>query len=133
MSKKAGRDVPQETARKGSRRTVALSRVRWFNPAPNDFDKQWMGTNDDKLLDLSVSLIDAIPEVGRLTVKYDLRSGRWLAILFVSSSSGEHELDALSVRGGTAVDALSLLAYTHFVKFEEAWVEDAGEPDSRWG
>lgn len=133
MSKK--RSVKGNDDERTERRTKSggLASVRWFNPSPNDGDRLWLKDNDDKLIELALSVFDAIEQDGRYTAKYDVKSTRWLAILFVPSSSTEYDLDALSVRGSTPFDALILLGYFHFIKFEEAWVPDDAESDGRWG
>ena len=123
----------KERRGKGKRKGGGLNTVRWFNPAPSESDKTWLGANDDKLEELALSLVDGVAEDGRLTIKYDSQTHRWLAILFVRSNDPEFEMDAMSVRGASAVDALILLAYAHFIKFEEAWVLDTGGDQGRWG
>ena len=107
--------------------------VQWFNPSPNDSDRAWLDNHGDKLIELGLSLLEAIPEDGRFTIKFDVASGRWLAILFLRSNNEAFSMDAMSVRGASAFDALCLLSYFHHIKFEEAWVEHTGEVAGRWG
>jgi hypothetical protein len=110
-----------------------FSVVRWFNPSPNDEDRRWLDDNDDKLIELAFTLLEGIQPDGRFTSKFDIKTGRWLAILFVGSSAEGVELDAMSVRGASAIDALFLLAYFHLVKFEGAWALPAAGGEGRWG
>lgn len=107
--------------------------VRWFNPAPSASDRLWLEDNDDELVALFFTLLDSIQHEGRFTSKFDARSGRWLAILFVRSDSEGVELDAMSVRGATTIDAAILLAYFHLVKYVDGWELPSPESQGRWG
>ncbi len=110
-----------------------LAPVRWVNPAPNNEDRAWLDDNDDKLVELFLTLLDTIQPDGRFTSKFDAKSGRWLAILFIGSDEEGIEFDAMSVRGATAIDAALLLAYFHLVKFSDGWALVSAEDQGRWG
>ncbi len=123
---------------KGEKKDVPTSRskfgaVRWFNPAPNNEDKQWLDDNDDELVGMFFALLEAIQPEGRFTSKFDLKSGRWLAVLFVGSNVEGVELDAMSVRGATAIDAAFLLAYFDQIKFPDGWANSVSDDQGRWG
>ena len=107
--------------------------IEWFNPGTNSGDREWLDDHVDELPELVFSLLEAVTEDGRFTTKYDVRSSRWLAILFVSSDADGVEFNAMSVRGATAIDAAFVLAYFHLVKYSDGWTKDAGAGDSRWG
>ena len=110
-----------------------LARVRWFNPKPDNTDREWLEGNADKHVELCLQILESIPDEGKLTVKYDVHSARWTAILFVDSNAPEYGLDALSVRGADSFSALCLCAYFHLVKFEGAWVGADSGGGGRWG
>ncbi len=133
MTKGDSDDGSASKVGKGKRVSGKDRPVRWFNPSPTDGDKLWLDDNSDQLVELGLSVLDAVPEDGRLTVKYDVDSTRWLAILFLRSNEEGYEMDAMSVRGASAFDALCLLAYFHFTKYDEAWVQDPDQPRGRWG
>ncbi len=121
----------EDTTKKPKKRNA--DKVRWFNPSPNTEDRSWLDDNEDKLVDMAFTLLEDVPEDGRFTIKYDTHSTRWLAMLFLRSVEPEYDMDALSVRGASAIDALILLSYFHTVKFDGAWVGNAAEPTGRWG
>ena len=124
-------DGDGKKARKSSRGKDGS--VRWFNPAPTSVDEDWLDANTDRFIELLLKLLEDIPENGRYTVKYDVRSGRWIAILFVDGGGDDGGMVAMSVRGATATDAAYLLAYFHLVKFEDGWVNIITERAGRWG
>ena len=126
----AGKKAAEKPTQSGN---FNVSRVRWFNPQPNGSDEKWLSDNEDKLVELGLSILEAVPEGGRYTAKFDVKSGRWLAILFVPSGLPEFDMDALSVRGSTAFDALILLGYFHYIKFDQQWIGEDRGGDGRWG
>ena len=107
--------------------------VRWFNPAPTGEDEDWLDANTDRFVELLLALLEDIQVDGRYTVKFDPRSGRWIAILFVDGGGKDGGMVAMSVRGATATDAAFLLAYFHLIKFEDGWVNIIIELTGRCG
>lgn len=107
--------------------------VQWFNPKPNAQDIEWMEHRGDDILQDVITLYGGLQDRERLTVKLDSKSGRWLAILFRGDAGAELPVQAMSVRGATALDALGLLHYFYLVKFADGWQPDSGVPTGRFG
>ena len=133
MSNEPSKKSKKVASSPGDRTDRKLARVRWFNPKPNHEDEEWLDAHENKLVELCMSLLDTIPDEGKLTVKYDAVSRRHTAILFVGSASNDYEMDALSVRGADAFSAVCLCAYFHIHKFEGIWAGDGGDGGGRWG
>lgn len=133
MAKKLVKASGNEEGKADGSRRARYRPVRWVNPSPNGEDEKWLDDNDDVLTELCFALFNTIPEDGKLTVKYDGDSTRWIAILFMVDSGVSGGLVALSVRGATPVDALILLAYFHQIKFESGWDEVSSGGKGRWG
>ena len=133
MSNKEGEGRKSDAKRGKSRTSHPSDVVRWVNPSPNSRDREWLESNDDSLNELLFTLLEGLTSDGRLTVKYDGKSTRWVAILFIPSSHVGTEFDAMSVRGATAIDAVFLLAYFHLVRFAEGWEITSSEDRGRWG
>lgn len=107
--------------------------VVWVNPKPTSEDVTWLESNENNLVEFVVAMVADLREGERLSVKRDTRSDRWLAILFMGSSSDPNGVQALSVRGATAFDACALLYYFHCVKFVDGWAQDSDAPVGRFG
>lgn len=107
--------------------------ARWLNPQPNRADISELENPDyDSVAALAV-LFTELPSEDRVTVKYDLHSGRFLAMYFRSPMDRDMPVDVLSVRGRTAYDAAVLLSYFHLVKYEGEWGGGEAVPESRFG
>lgn len=133
MTRKSKEEVGNDERKRPTAAGSGLAPVNWHNPKPNAQDREWLDSNEDSLIELCLSLLDEIPDAGRLTFKRDPKSNRWLAILFVPVHSAGGELDALSVRGASALDALCLLAYFHLVRFKGEWQIVPDEDIGKWG
>lgn len=129
--KKAVPDSPQiHPQTTGNSRT---SEVRWVNPSLNSEDIEWLEHNGDDALGDLVELIEGIQSDSRLSCKYEAKSTRWQAILFDDSHPEGTPTPALSVRGGSALDALLVLAYCALRKYPDGWADAVSVPTSRFG
>lgn len=117
----------------GERGNHKLPPVQWFNPTPNGNDIKWLEDRGDALLEDCFELLEGIKETERLSIKFDIGSGRWLAVLFADGHAGRSNVQALSVRGANSVDALGLLAYFVRVKFADGWQTDDVAVVGRFG
>lgn len=107
--------------------------VRWFNPQPTAEDLRELEGEDYDPIAGVVALFNELPSPDRITSKYDVQSGRFLAIYFRSPVDNAMPMEAMSVRGATALDACILLAYFHLVKFAEEWGGGESELGGRFG
>lgn len=133
MVKKHADDAANTGVKEATHNKGQLASVAWNNPQPNSDDRAWLQDNEDGLVELCIALLDEIPDDGRLSIKLDGKSSRWLAILFVPSGGTGSELDALSVRGASSLDALCLLAYFHLVRFKGEWANIPDNDLGKWG
>lgn len=107
-------------------------RLQFVDGYLTDTDRQWL---EDNIKDQSGWVLDLISdarEYGGLSVKFDAKSGRYLAILFGGDSPETNQGYALTARSATTVDAVYALAYKHYVKFARKWGGVEGERASRW-
>ena len=126
MTKKNHNVKAQDTAFKSTT-------LQWLNPQTNAEDVRWLDANHDGYVQLIFDFLEDVQEDERVSVKRDPQSTRWLAILFCGGGDARNSGVALSVRGATPADALILLAYFHWVRFEAEYPATAGDDLGRWG
>lgn len=107
--------------------------LRWINPTPNQQDVEWLEGNTVNAMDDVITLFDGLRIGMRVTCKHDDRTERWIAVLFDNDIGDDGAVAALSVRGGTAFDAILLLAYFSIRKNPDDWRTLGGGGDSRFG
>jgi hypothetical protein len=122
--------APASGGGSGKRNTTV---ERWINPTPNSSDVDWLTDHETELPSLFLEILDDIGEEERLSIKYDAYSSRWLAVLFASNTEGRNKGAALSVRGATPYDSLSLLAYFHIVRYNRIWLDEESGISPKWG
>lgn len=109
------------------------NRVEWFNPKPDNSDREWLDGEENNYASHVIDLVGSLQDHERLSIKLELSSGRWLAILFVDPLVSDDPVYAISVRGKTAFDACVLLSYFRLVKFKGGWLQAADTNDGRFG
>jgi len=107
--------------------------VTWFNPTLNSGDIKWLEDRGDQFLSDCFNFLLSVREHERVTLKYDVSTSRWLAILFLQPLADGEQVHAMSCRGSTATDALGVLAYCINVKFADGWLDASSEPSGRFG
>jgi len=128
-----GNSTKKKQAAKQPRSTPRLNEIIWFNPKPNTQDIKWLEDRGGQLLEDSLQTLDALSPEQRVTLKYDVQSSRWLAILFNGTNEQQSPVHALSVRASTPIDALGLLSYFHNFKFADGWEHEVITPTGRFG
>jgi len=133
MSRRSGGKENATTKSDGRGKSPRNTDVRWFNPSPSSHDVQWLEDRGDDLLADCFTLLHGVQDHERLSIKYDVNTSRWLAILFDDAAVDEGHVQAMSVRGATAIDAIALLAYFVNVKFADGWVNETAASTGRFG
>lgn len=128
-----GKKPSKNSKGKGDQAEFGGGRVVWFNPKPDVSDVEWLESPDRNHAEDFVALVEGLRGDERLSVKLDVQSGRWLAVMFVLPSAVGGPTHALSVRGATAFDACVLLHYFHYVKFPDGWSTDEAEYSGKYG
>ena len=118
-----------------SRRLAALAAntLSWFNPTPADSDKKWLDDNPDALGALVEEVLSGLSEEDSLTLKYDAKSSRFTASLFLRSQVQHNAVPVVAVRGKTAYAALVYLAYAHVKVYRRNYLVSVADESELWG
>lgn len=107
--------------------------IQWYNPQPNSDDVKWLESNTDLFAKQVADLVVELQVNQRLSVRLDVKSGRWLAILFDDPTTPDGAVHALSCRASSGFNALVLLHYFHRVKFVDGWRQEDFASGSDFG
>lgn len=107
--------------------------LQWINVYLNDADQQWLEDHSSEQFRVVMEFMDALVETDNLSLKHDVQSGRWLAVLFTHSTDGNGTKCGLSMRAGQPGDAVYALAYTVMVKLDGAIVPASVDSTRRFG
>ncbi len=106
--------------------------IRWYNPQPDDADVEWLDGNPIDSMADTFDMFEALSTEQRLSCKLDVKSGRWMAILFGVGVPEHNYTPAMSVRCATAADALLLLGYFVVRKYPQWYDAAESEHTSRF-
>ena len=107
--------------------------VEWYNPQPSNTDVEWLDGMRDLFATHVADLVTGLYVNQRITLKLDVKSGRWIAILFDDPSTPDGIVHALSCRASSAINAVVLLHYFHMVKFKDGWKQDSLQSTGDFG
>lgn len=128
-----GRGKSSKADNSASPRSGYGSDVVWFNPQPNNTDAARLDSEPENYGPWVVSLIEGMSDRHRISCKFDDKSSRWVAVLFVDPVEQGEPVQALSVRGASAFFALVLLGYFHCVRFSDGWEQAPVEIPDKFG
>lgn len=127
-SPETANNVPSTHSRK-----PFVSDVRWANPHLDKSDIHALESSVGEQHVFIAELLASLAEADSLTVKYDSKANRYIAVLFVPDGDAPERKLGISLRAATASDALYALSWYCVVKAQWRFDSISDDRPSRFG